>query len=70
MFCWIPVEVAYLFLNYLCILRKVSITERDLRKITPATLVKSLFVTGDFLELLQEFNKNSFEGLFFWLVLP
>ena len=70
MFCWIAVEVACLFLNSLCILRKVSITKRDLSKITPAALVKSLSVTGDFLELLQEFNKNSFEGLFLWLVLP
>ena len=45
----------------MCILRKVSITERDLSKVTPATLLKSLSILGNFSEILQGFNKNNFQ---------
>ena len=35
--------------------------ERDLSKVTPATLVKSLSVIGKFLELFQEFSKYNLQ---------
>ena len=35
--------------------------ESDLSKIVPATLLKSLSVMDNLLEVLQEFNKSSFQ---------
>ena len=54
--------IFFLFLcNYfLCVLRKVPIRDRDLKKVVSAALLKSLFVMDDFLKIFQEFNKNSF----------
>ena len=42
-------------------LRKALIRESDLSKDAPATLLKSLSVMVDFLEIFQELNKNSFQ---------
>ena len=53
-------SVPFLFLNYLCILRKVSIRDSDLSKNAPSTLLKSFRVMGKFLEMFQEFGKKSF----------
>ena len=65
--CWKTPEVARwrcslrkLFLNSLFILRKVSIPENDFLKVALATLLKSIFVTVNFLNIFQEFNKNCF----------
>ena len=38
----------------------MSTTKSDLRKVAPATLLQSLYVMGDFLEIMREFQKNSF----------
>lgn len=41
--------------------KKVSIKERDIIEDAPEKLLKSISVMGDFLEIFQEFNKNSFQ---------
>ena len=50
-----------LFLNSWSILRKITTMESDLDKVVLATLLISLSVMGNFLEVFQEFNKNSFQ---------
>ena len=35
--------------------------ESDLSKVLPATLLKSLSVMGNFLDVFREFTKNSFQ---------
>ena len=40
-----------ILLNSLCILRKVSVSERNLSKVTPATLLILLYLTDNFLEV-------------------
>ena len=50
-----------LFLNSWSILRKITTMESDLNKVVLATLLISLSVMGNFLEVFQEFNKNSFQ---------
>ena len=49
-----------LFLNSLCIPRKVSISKRNLSKVASTTLLKSLSVMKD-LKVFKEFDKNSFQ---------
>ena len=50
-----------LFLHSWSILRKIITMESDLNKVLLATLLKSLSEMGNFLEVFQEFNKNSFQ---------
>ena len=58
--CW-KCCLTKLFLNSLYVLRKVFTRERDLSKDAPTTLLKSFSVMGDFLEIFQKLNKNSFQ---------
>ena len=48
------------FLNSWSILRKITTMKSDLNKVVLSTLLKSLSVMGNFLEVFQELNKNSF----------
>ena len=50
-----------LFLNSWSVLRKIATMERDLNKVVPDTLLKSLPVMGNLLKVSQEFNKNFFQ---------
>ena len=50
-----------LFINSWSILRKLTTMESDLSKVVPSTLLKSLSVIGNFLEVFKEYNKNSFQ---------
>ena len=50
-----------LFLNSWSILRKITTMESDLNKVVHATLLKSLSIMANFLEVFQDFNKNSFQ---------
>ena len=50
-----------LFLNSWSILRKITATESNLSNVVPSTLLKLFFVMGDFLEVFQEFNINSYQ---------
>ena len=48
------------FLNSWSILRKITTMKSDLNKVVLSTLLKSVSVMGNFLEVFQELNKNSF----------
>ena len=48
------------FLNSWSILRKIITMKSDLNKVVLSTLLKSVSVMGNFLEVFQELNKNSF----------
>ena len=50
-----------LFLNFWSVLREITAMESDLNKVVPATLLKSLSVMGNYLEVFQEFDKNCFQ---------
>ena len=50
-----------LFQNSWNILRKIIAIESNLNNVAPATLLKPLSVMGNFLEVFQEFTKNSFQ---------
>lgn len=50
-----------LFLNFWSILRKITAMKSNLSKVVPTTLLKLFFVMGDFLEVFQEFNINSYQ---------
>ena len=50
-----------LFLNSWSVLREITAMESDLNKVVPATLLKSLSVMGNYLEVFQEFDKNCFQ---------
>ena len=50
-----------LFLNSWSILRKITAMKSNLSKVVPNTLLKLFFVMGDFLEVFQEFNINSYQ---------
>ena len=47
------------FLNSICILKNVCIRENDLSKVTATTLLESVSLMDNFLEVFQGFNKNS-----------
>ena len=50
-----------IFLNFWSVGRRISTAENDLSRVSPATLLSSLSVIDNFLEILQEFKKNSFQ---------
>ena len=50
-----------MFLNFWSNGRRTSTAENDLSRVAPATLLLSLFVMDNYLEILQEFKENSFQ---------
>ena len=50
-----------IFLNSWSIGSRISIAESDLSRLAPATLLLSLSEMDNFLEILQDFKKNSFK---------
>ena len=50
-----------IFLNNWSNGKRISTAESDLSRVAPATLLLSLSVMDNFLEILLEFQKNSFE---------
>ena len=50
-----------IFPNSWSIERRISTAESDLSRVAPVTLLLSLSVINNFLEILQEFEENSFQ---------